>query len=665
MIQITKNRNYAHCSLAVLVLAIVLQIYSLTALNESIEVAVTRPLAFFLKSKVVKEDLDPRIKIFAMDDRTVSGLGTLDLDLATWSSVIEAVSRRLPKAVFIDKLFDKIYSSEEISAFKAVSPTWYAPIYPIVFVYPGKIPFRTTISDLKFPTQLQSLTSERFPTLPSSNLSLYGAVPELLSSFNAAGHTVYNGDGKGSLLFRTEDGQVVPHLGLLGANTIAFDSGLLINNIKVPSDKNFEFIVSFLPKDRFLKRSFSLLEVVTAAQKSKKITPINEGDFVFILPAMFTGNTDWRETPFGSMPGGYYGISVLNSVLTGNWIRNIKDPGFAILLGSLLLIFLGYKSSPTRLIALTSVLIVGVLVAALLLFVFANILISWLPLTVGMTMNLVILVIGINQDASLEKLRLDGELATAKIVHHTFFPPVKFSSKHLELVSFYESSTECGGDWWMHSTVSSEVEYVLIGDAVGHGVPAALVASVAFAVNSTFKQLKNKDRLAMPGPSEFLDILGSVLESMKSRNAVMTFQVAKFDFVAGTMELANAGHTFPVILPENEQDDRLKPGKKTITVRLSGNPLGLDIKSEYKVKSTNLRPGDRIVFYSDGIIENRGGNDSSPLKLAGLTAIIETAAKSDIESMKKDILKGYLAHVGKVPRDDDATLVCVGYQKLT
>ena len=664
MIQISKNRNYVHCSVAVLVLAIVIQIFSLTALNESVEVAVTRPLAFFLKSKVIKEDLDPRIKIFAMDDRAVSGLGTLDLDLATWSSVITAVSQRQPKAVFIDKLFDKIYSPEDIAEFKSVSQTWQAPIYPIVFVYPGKISFRTAISDLKFPTQLQSLASEQFHSLPSSNLNLYGAVPELLSSFSAAGHTVYNGDGKGSFLFKTDDGQVVPHLGLLGASTIVFERGLLVNNIKVPSDKNFEFIVNFLPKDRFLKRSFSLLEVVTAAQKNKKITPVNEGDFVFILPAMFTGNTDWRETPFGSMPGGYFGISVLNSVLTGNWIRNIKDPGFAILLCSFLLIFLGYKSSPTRLIALTSVLIVGVLVAAFLLFVFANILVSWLPLTIGMTASLVILVIGINQDASLEKVRLDSELATAKIVHHTFFPPVKFSSKHLDLVSFYESSTECGGDWWMHSTVSSDVEYVLIGDAVGHGVPAALVASVAFAVNSTMKKLKDKDRLAMPGPSEFLDILGSVLESMKSRNAVMTFQVAKFDFVAGTLELANAGHTFPVILPENEQDDRLKPGKKSITLRLSGNPLGLDLKSEYKVKSTNLRPGDRIVFYSDGIIENRGGKDLSPLKLAGLTAIIESSANLDLESLKKDILKGYLAHVGKISPDDDATLVCVGYHKL-
>jgi serine phosphatase RsbU (regulator of sigma subunit) len=85
----------------------------------------------------------------------------------------------------------------------------------------------------------------------------------------------------------------------------------------------------------------------------------------------------------------------------------------------------------------------------------------------------------------------------------------------------------------------------------------------------------------------------------------------------------------------------------------------MDLKSEYKVKSTNLRPGDSIIFYSDGIIENRGEKDSSPLKLAGLTAIIEASANPDIETMKKDILKGYLAHVGKVPRDDDATLVCV------
>ena len=51
-----------------------------------------------------------------------------------------------------------------------------------------------------------------------------------------------------------------------------------------------------------------------------------------------------------------------------------------------------------------------------------------------------------------------------------------------------------------------------------------------------------------------------------------------------------------------------------------------------------------------------------PLKLSGLNAIVHASANPDIESMKKDILKNYLAHVGNFPRDDDATLVVVAYQ---
>jgi serine phosphatase RsbU (regulator of sigma subunit) len=165
----------------------------------------------------------------------------------------------------------------------------------------------------------------------------------------------------------------------------------------------------------------------------------------------------------------------------------------------------------------------------------------------------------------------------------------------------------------------------------------------------------------MPGPQECLDILGGVLESMKSRNAVMTFQVAKFDFVACTMELANAGHTFPILVPESAEDDRLKAGKKSLTIRLAGDPLGLNLQRTLKEKKISLRPGDRIVFYSDGIIENKGGKKQSPMKMAGLSAIIEASAHQNVEIMKKDILNAYLSHVGDQLKDDDATLVVVSY----
>jgi serine phosphatase RsbU (regulator of sigma subunit) len=657
-----KNRSYVYAAAIVLLSSVFLQFFSVTALNESVEVAVTRPLAFFLRSKILREDLDPRIKIFSLDDRSVAGLGALDLDLPTWASLINAVGERKPNSIFVDKIFDKVYPAEEVEEFIEKANSWQSPVYPIVFVYPGKIPFRDIIPSVKETANLSTLKAENFPGLTKSNFSLYGARSDILNAFQSAGHTVYNGDGKGVLFYQTDTGALVPHLGLLGAETFKIQNGIQVNGRFVPLNRNLEFVVNFLPKDRFLKRSFSLLEVVTATKKQKAITPVKEGDYVVILPAMFTGNTDWRETPFGSMPGGYYGISVLNSVLTGNWITNVKDPGFAVLLSSIVMVVLGSKISTTKLIVVTSSLVLGILLGALFLFLFTNTLIFWLPVSIAMILNLIILVVGLNQDASLEKVRLDAELATAKIVHHTFFPPVQFESSHLMLSSFYESSTECGGDWWMHNAVSPDVEYVLIGDAVGHGVPAALVASVAFAVNSTMERLKDRDRLTMPGPKEFLDILGGVLESMKSRNAVMTFQVAKFDFIACTMELANAGHTFPILIPEKAEDDRLKAGKKSLTIRLAGDPLGLNLPRALKEKKVELRPGDRIVFYSDGIIENKGGKDQSAMKMAGLSAIIEASAHQNVEIMKKDILKSYLTHVGDQLKDDDATLVVVSYQ---
>ena len=77
-------------------------------------------------------------------------------------------------------------------------------------------------------------------------------------------------------------------------------------------------------------------------------------------------------------------------------------------------------------------------------------------------------------EETAEKSRMENELKTAKLVQNTLFPEGDFKNDDLEIVGHYEPASECGGDWWYHSHNNGK-SYLWIGDATGHGAPAALV----------------------------------------------------------------------------------------------------------------------------------------------------------------------------------------------
>ena len=73
-----------------------------------------------------------------------------------------------------------------------------------------------------------------------------------------------------------------------------------------------------------------------------------------------------------------------------------------------------------------------------------------------------------------EKSRMASELKTAQTVQNTLFPKSDFKNEQYNISGYYSPASECGGDWWYYYTDNDKV-YLLIGDATGHGAPAALI----------------------------------------------------------------------------------------------------------------------------------------------------------------------------------------------
>jgi phosphoserine phosphatase RsbU/P len=92
-----------------------------------------------------------------------------------------------------------------------------------------------------------------------------------------------------------------------------------------------------------------------------------------------------------------------------------------------------------------------------------------------------------------EKVRMEGELATVRTVQETLFPPANTRFGPLCIKGHFEPASECGGDWWSYSRIGNKI-FIYIGDATGHGAPAALITSAA-AVMETMADITPAVRL--------------------------------------------------------------------------------------------------------------------------------------------------------------------------
>lgn len=274
----------------------------------------------------------------------------------------------------------------------------------------------------------------------------------------------------------------------------------------------------------------------------------------------------------------------------------------------------------------------------------------------------------------VEQARVEKELETARMVQSTFFPKENISTSNLSITGYYQPATECGGDWWGHFSSNQDdgIEYLFIADAMGHGVPAALVTAMAYSSCMTLSNIIQDRTMHHDSPSAILERFNRVLYDAVRGTISMTFFVAIFDTRNQTLSFANAGHNFPILIPESESDDRaskkrLKSQTKIsqrppISLKLRGTPLGMVRDSTYEEKTIPLRENDKIFFFTDGLIEC-----SSPSgEMWGRKVLVEKILQNideNILTLKNNVIKSAFEHFAEKPLDDDITVVVVEASK--
>ena len=195
-----------------------------------------------------------------------------------------------------------------------------------------------------------------------------------------------------------------------------------------------------------------------------------------------------------------------------------------------------------------------------------------------------------------EKARIESELKVAQLVQHSFFPRHGIIKKDYSVEGMYKPASECSGDWWGFFEQPGKVTLVVC-DATGHGVPAALITAAAHSCLSTLKLDAETKTIH---PHDVLEKLNKVVCSMNS-DLLMTAFVLEIDENERRVTYANASHMAPYYLKKG-QEGYSKEGL-TPLIENNGPRMGEKYGSQYSENSFEYRPGDRIVLFSDGLTE--------------------------------------------------------------
>lgn len=265
-----------------------------------------------------------------------------------------------------------------------------------------------------------------------------------------------------------------------------------------------------------------------------------------------------------------------------------------------------------------------------------------------------------------DKARMEKEMEVAKLVQESFIPQEELSFHQLKLSSYYRPTSECSGDWW-GSFSFGETLVLVVADATGHGVPAALMTATASGCLHQLEYELLKGLRNSLTASEVLKVMNFSLARMGGKIHMTAFSMV-VDTKTGKATYANASHNPPLFLPKGLQGSAAHPFSKDQLVPLmeaQGARLGEKIDADYQDKAFQLEEGDYLFIYSDGLVEQvddegkAWGQRRFMKELLGY--LNEGHSHQALTGLPRFLLEKLQEFSNRQNWDDDITLLSIGY----
>jgi serine phosphatase RsbU (regulator of sigma subunit)/predicted ester cyclase len=188
-----------------------------------------------------------------------------------------------------------------------------------------------------------------------------------------------------------------------------------------------------------------------------------------------------------------------------------------------------------------------------------------------------------------ERERIAQELRVAREIQQASLPKKVPQLEGWQVSPHYQPAREVGGDFYDFFDLEEGRVGVVVGDATGKGMPAALVAEATSNMLRAVAQA-----LDSSSPGEVLERVNETLMARIPPNMFVTCFYAILEPKSGRLLYANAGHDLPYLRRRGSECEEL---------RARGMPLGLMPGMSYEQKEIVLDAGETALFYSDGLVE--------------------------------------------------------------
>jgi serine phosphatase RsbU (regulator of sigma subunit)/predicted ester cyclase len=237
--------------------------------------------------------------------------------------------------------------------------------------------------------------------------------------------------------------------------------------------------------------------------------------------------------------------------------------------------------------------------------------------------------------------RIEQELQVARRIQHASLPKEVPTLEHWQISPYYQPAREVGGDFYDFHLLSEGQLGLVVGDATGKGVPAALVMSTTCGMLRLAAQNYSS-------PGEMLQRVNEALFPNIPTNMFVTCFYAILDPKSGSLRYANAGHDLPYVR---------RGGGDAEELRARGVPLGLMPGMEYEEKELVLEAGEAALFYSDGLVEAHDLKGEM-FGFPRLRALISEHGDEEERSLGEFLMMELYSFVGEGwEQEDDITLL--------
>lgn len=247
-----------------------------------------------------------------------------------------------------------------------------------------------------------------------------------------------------------------------------------------------------------------------------------------------------------------------------------------------------------------------------------------------------------------EKERISTELHMANQIQESMLPsifPAFPDRKEFDIYAVMDPAREVGGDFYDFFLIDGDHLCIVMADVSGKGIPAALFMMISKIILQSCAMLGRS-------PGEILAKTNEALCSNNKMEMFVTIWVGILEISTGKITAANAGHEYPVMM---------KDGRFDILKDKHGFIVGGLPDMKYKEYEIQLKPGDKLFLYTDGVVEATRGHK----ELYGMDRLLKTLNNST-KDKPSEVLGNVRASVddfvGSDEQFDDLTMLCLEYK---